>query len=497
MVGSALTRLPWNRVAPAELVVVGILCLLARLDRLLEPLDLDLSVYSTIGSHLGPGSLPYRDLFDHKQPLVYPIFWAIDVVAPRDPAGVRVAAVVVGTLAAGLMLGLRRCIGRVRAFGAAALLAVVAGSRAVEGGDLNTEHLLLLTAATAMVVPLALWRSTWVWLPVACGMLMGVAVLTKAVGMFLVPAALMLLLAGRAARGQSAIRTLVLFAAGMAAPATAVIGFFAAMGGLGSFWYSNVSYNLAYASGTGSKSLGWWFSIPYPLQWLVLGALVSGLVRLAVSRGRDVLTFAVLLWLAGALLGAKTGRRDFPHYFAPVLTPAVILVWLPVPFAGLPGIRSRLASVALLLASAGPLLFQAASDFQLPVTPYSSPALVGDLLASRARAGDRLFVAGSHPWIYATSGLKPGTRYIYDLSRGIISDFDQSIETALITRPPRFMVIADGTTVLPYLERFRGQRYRLTDRVENFAVYELKRSRDQAVSRATNDEGASEVGPNR
>lgn len=446
---------------------------LADLERLREPLDLDSSVYSTVGAHLGPGWLPYRDVFDHKQPLVYAVYWVIDVTAPRDASGVRVAAAVVAIVAALLLLGMRRQVGRRRAFAMSAVLAVLAGSSAVEGGDLNTEHLLVLTTGVAMILPLTRWRSAWVWLPVVSGALLGLAALTKVVGLFVAPAALLPLLAGRAARSHSVPRTLALFAAGAAAPAVALLAFYAAADGLGALWYDNVVYNLAYVGGSGSKSLGWWFAVPHPLRWLVLGALLAGIVRLLASKGRDVLTISVMLWLAGALLGAKWGRRDFPHYFAPVLTPAVVLVCLPLLAADFSRLRQRLVSMALVAVSIGPLLLPMAAEFRLPVDVYSSPTAVGDLLAGRGRAGDRLFVAGSHTWVYATSGIRPATRYIYDLPRGTIKDFDSTIERELSSRPPRFVVIADGAFVPAYLEQLRVQRYRLTDRVENFDIYEL------------------------
>ena len=138
---------------------------------------------------------------DHKQPLVYPVYWLLDVIAPRSDTIVHVASAVAGGLAAWLLfLGLRPRIGRPRAAIAAALALVLGASRYVQGFGLNTEHLLAVTGTLLVVVALGRERAPGVWAPVLVGLLCGVAILTKAVGLLLVPAALVPLLLGRPRR---------------------------------------------------------------------------------------------------------------------------------------------------------------------------------------------------------------------------------------------------------------------------------------------------------
>src|SRR5215210_6249962 len=97
-----------------------------RLPALDMPLDRDLAAYATIGRSAGRfGLLPYRDLFDHKQPLVYVVFWLLDLVAPQKVGAVRLAAAVPSPLAAlALAAVLRPHIGGRRALAAAALVVV-------------------------------------------------------------------------------------------------------------------------------------------------------------------------------------------------------------------------------------------------------------------------------------------------------------------------------------------------------------------------------------
>ena len=65
------------------------------------PLNRDEALYATVGSFGGFFDvLPYADVFDHKQPLIYPVYWLLDLVAPRKLGAIRLAAAVPPGLAA-------------------------------------------------------------------------------------------------------------------------------------------------------------------------------------------------------------------------------------------------------------------------------------------------------------------------------------------------------------------------------------------------------------
>ena len=114
------------------------------------PLDRDAAVYQVIGRALRGGELPYVDLIDHKQPLVYPVYALIDLVAPGSVAAPRVVSALVSAVAAVLVFWLLR--GGARGATAAALVVVIGASRYVQGFDLNTEHLLLVTGTLPIVL---------------------------------------------------------------------------------------------------------------------------------------------------------------------------------------------------------------------------------------------------------------------------------------------------------------------------------------------------------
>src|SRR6478735_1289571 len=169
-----------QRIASARvsLIVCAVLAVVLRWPAYGMPLDRDASVYTVIGRGLGWGDLPYRDLFDHKQPLIYPVYGLIDAfnVSPR------LVSAVVSLIAAALVYAI------VRRPLAPLLVVVLGASRFVHGFDLNTEHLLLVTGTLPIAV--ALLRPRWALL---AGLLFALALLTKAVAILLLPALLIAL----------------------------------------------------------------------------------------------------------------------------------------------------------------------------------------------------------------------------------------------------------------------------------------------------------------
>src|SRR5262249_8533802 len=117
---------------------------------------------------------------------------------------------------------------------AAVLVVVVGASRFVHGFDLNTEHLVLLVSSGAIVLAiLQPRRAMWV------GVLLGLAVMTKAVAVLLIPAALIPL--ERRSR----------FWAGLAIPVVGMALIWLVAGAFGDFWHWNWTYNREYASVVG------------------------------------------------------------------------------------------------------------------------------------------------------------------------------------------------------------------------------------------------------
>jgi len=442
----------WRRLIVPVLLAAAFLaaaCLL-RVPGFDMPLNRDESAYAMIGDQGSLHLLPYRDFFDNKQPLIYVVYWALAQVAPQSTGAVRLAAALSGGMAALVLLALLvPRIGTARAL-AAAVTALVAGATTyVEGYDLNAEHLLIVTATLTILVALSLGDSPHRRAPLLVGLFGGVAVLTKAVFALGALAALVPLLAGRRARGQSAAATIAWLALGFAIPPLVVFAAFALAGAGDAFWQGNIGWNEHYvASGASRLSLR---SAVAPVGALAALALAFGAARLVLQRGRDVLGLTLLVWLVAAFAGAKLSGRDFPHYFAPVIPPAAALLWLPWPRVPR---AVPVAAAVLAVAVAIPFARDAVRGFgdsgaELSARQYGAGFAdvwnrqfeVGELLRSRARPGDRLFVAGAEPGFNWASGLPPASPhfFLYDYP-DVEADWSAEIHRLLCDHPPRFVI---------------------------------------------------------
>jgi len=467
---------------------VGVAALL-RWPYLEQPLDRDSALYAAIGQRMGMDALPYRDFFDHKQPLVYAVYWLIDLVAPQKVGAIRLAAAVPAGLAAALVAWtLAPRIGRPRATIAAGLGLVLGAASLVQGGDLNTEHLLVFTASLSILPALLFQEARWRWLPFAVGCLVGLAALTKVVGAFSGVAALVPLLAGRRARQQSAVRTIALWVAGAAALPVITLLVFVAAGAGEDFLFGNIGYNRLYVAGVERTLLP---ADRDEIVLLTLAALALGVVRIAGSRGRDVLGWTFVVWLLGAAAGAQLSGRGFPHYYAPLIVPAAVLLALPL--APERFLRRRSASVAA-IAAATVLATVVAVPFARTIVDdlRESPSgvafkiygpdsavwnhafAVADILEQHASPGDRMYVVGAEPEFYWASGLPAATRYLFDYPAIVMPErFRSEITPALCGRPPELLVLP-GDSFPGYAEEcISPARYRVIGRSGPVAVYTL------------------------
>lgn len=427
--------------AAAGLCVAG--AVLLRLPALGLPLDRDAAVYAVIGRGLGDGQLPYRDLIDHKQPLVYPVYGLLDWVAPRSGTAIHLAAALLGGLAAWLLyLALRGPFGGRRAGAAAALAVVLGASRYVEGFDFNTEHLMSLLAALA--VAWALLAPGRHAAPI--GGLIGLAILGKAVGVLLAPAALTPLLLAAGDRRRAVWQ----FVAGAATPLVVVAAFYAAAGALGDFFTWNWTYNRQYTSALSLHDRLAALGGHYPLALVIAVAAVAAVCLLA--AGRDLVTLTLALWLAGAVLAGLLGGYGYAHYFFPVVLPAAALLAAPWP-RGAPAVGLALGALAVapfafdlarnLAGGTDALARRAYGPGNEPIWAAVEP--VGAAIRARAAPGDRLYVADNEAGFYWQAGVRPASRLLYESTLALRPELVPELQRAVCGRPPRFVVLPHGS----------------------------------------------------
>ena len=317
--------------------IAGLLLMLGavllRIPSLKQPMDRDMALYAAIGQWANWDTLPYRDLFDHKQPLIYGVYWALHKLAPHSLVAIRLTAALVAGLAAVLVFVLLVRRGRALAAVAATLTLVLGASPLLQGADLNTEHLLGPFSVAAVLLPLVardeVGRRRDLLLALA-GVCAGISVLCKVIGAAVVVPALILVLSPVLGDRRAILRSVLVYLGAAAVPVVLVIAFYAAAGSLSDFWFGNWTYNRRYldqyVTAYGRRP---WTAITHLSVLVALsGAAVTA--YLGARQGRSALAWATLLWLATTFLSGLFGARDFAHYYVPVIPPAAIALALPI-----------------------------------------------------------------------------------------------------------------------------------------------------------------------
>ena len=463
--GAATVAVPldvwrWHRAATYGfllLVCIGV-ALVLRIPWLEVVPDRDQMGYATIGHFLGWDTLPYRDLLENKGPLTYVFYALLDELwrAPDFTPYRVVSAMLAGLAAFVLITALWPLAGAPRALLAGALTIVIGASSQVQGGDLNVEQMTLPVVVAAVMVPLALRHKPWRWLPVAAGLLCSVLLLTQ---FTMVPAgcvALVPLLMFREARGQSARRTVLLYAAGLAAPALLVVLFYAARRSLGDLIDANWTLQRNYGRGNDLslriERLG-----NATEMWIVTGvAFAIGILRLRERGLRDVLGVTLVVWLAAGVLGVVAPGSGFQHYYVSIVPVSAALIALAPGTSRLP----RRAAVAVTAVLAAVLAFPFAKDvagnfgrdatgvgfhvYGNEIRMWSQYDLVGGTLRERAEPGDRLYVTGPEPGFYWYSGIRPATKLLHTKHMGFVPGLDEEVRVRLCRYPPRFLILTTG-----------------------------------------------------
>jgi len=476
----------------AHLALTLAACAIWRLPSLWEPPWVnDEGTYATVGHLLRGGALLYRDIWENKPPGVYLLYAAADALG--GPSGLLPLVRLAASLAA-LSLGLlaylfvRRRLrgGHGHALVAALVASMIVDTPLVEGTTANAEIFMAPLILAAIVLA---WPPSAPGPPVAppatraalAGALLGVAMLFKAVALADALAIMGILAIARApsSRGgapatrspQRALLPLLALLLGLAVPLAATAIYFAAQGpaALQAAAFAMLGYNLLYvgAPTTGATAL-----VLFAVR-IGAGAAVVHLFVLYARAARPrapghrprvpswlptprrsppgdaVLTAALSLWTACALLGAISGARPHAHYLLQLAAPLACLLTALLPLRLAQGVDrhpTRAVGLAALVLTAALIAGSAVAARQGPAAvarahtlaayyagawwlttgQQSTGQFAADLdprvsrtvaLASRLRAlpligcPRALLVWGNAPWLYYLSGLSPATPY--------------------------------------------------------------------------------------
>jgi 4-amino-4-deoxy-L-arabinose transferase-like glycosyltransferase len=461
-----------------------------------EPLDPDAGVYATVARWMMQGQIPYQDLFDHKQPLLYGwyalsfLLFGEEASSPRLLILFHLAATTFLIYACGRLLFRSRAAGYMAAlvFGLTPGLTLV-----TQFGD---ARFLMLTPLVAGLWAYLMGYRTGarVWYFVS-GFFNGLAAAT------VILAGLNLLALGaftwafRRETGGRWLRAIGPLLAGAGLALGLVILPFAAAGALDDMIYANVVYNFEYATNATH-------------HWAALGRsagsvlLMGGPFFLAAAIGTLLLLRSLrrpeasllLAWTATCLLSFIAPGR-LPYHYLIAIFPALALLAghaLPQIWASRdrPLVRASAMIVVPLLAAAAFANAQPYMDSSggAPLTHRYSVeekdrmAHVADAaayVAKRTAKGEEVLYLGRHAGpFYFYSGRLPAARSILPC---VLVDKNLTNEVLAAVRTARPAYVLDAlrpeagcsqTSVRPVLDDLLREGYKYEGRIYFVDVYE-------------------------
>jgi 4-amino-4-deoxy-L-arabinose transferase-like glycosyltransferase len=305
-----------------------------------------------------------------------------------------------------------RLAGRIPALLAGLLLATLGASPLIESFTLSGELLASLPAVLALLAFTAyLRREHPLWL-VACGLLTGVAVMTKQSGFDAGLAAVLFLLVSR--RRAGLLPAGVIIGTAFVAPAIGIL----LSPSASDWWYAMVTYRGA-GDSIVSGSPGDRFSQFSDTLPAVLQALAA-LAALAVFGWRRAPLLAKL-WLGAAAFCVLGGGNFHAHYYVQLAPPLAVLagVGLADVIARRRGLAAGVATGLALwaLVVTVPLWFESPREQAAQVFPQDAHLQVDGAVADYVRAhtapGDRIFVMWAAANVYYLADREPAVPYMW------------------------------------------------------------------------------------
>jgi hypothetical protein len=405
----------------------------------------DEAIYAVTADALGRGDLLYRDVVDHKPPLIYHVYQAGFALLGRyDTQGAHALVVLAVLLTAGFLFAIKRQEGA--GLAAAGLFLVFSTTwHDYDALAANCELFLLVpqTIGAWLLLRAPPERSAGVRglaLHLAVGALIGTSALFKYQGLTFLGASIGLLIwwviLGRASAAW-AVTLAVGHLAGALVPPALYLLWCRSAGNLAAaiYWFEfNFSYLGAGLTGAAALArglrrtglIGGAALVPYALGIAAAGAAAAGMLR--VIRGRfagarspsaDVPSASVvlgLLWLVTSAVAVTTGGRFFGHYFHLVLAPLCLLA-APA-FCRLWGKGWSHRASLLVLCLLPALIFFGLATFGRPLAAAldeGEPRYdeVAARIAALTTVDERVFVWGNSPQLYVLARRPMGTRFSF------------------------------------------------------------------------------------
>lgn len=510
----------------ASLIIL--LVVAVRIPSLAEPYWYgDEGIYLTIGTALNNGAILYKDIVDHKTPLIYYFARVGSQLNFRVLLTIWMVATSLAFFASIYRLTKRILLSAVTttAFVLATSLPLLEGT--IPNGELFVMGFVLVglwlllrtnaglalfdgsAASTALGSKSRLAISQWFLV----GVCLGGAILTKIPALFDAAALFFIgwlvgwdrqLAVGWRLDWKSWLQPLKFWGVlmlGLLTPIVVSVAYFISIGAGKEYLEFGLLYNFHYVQNWSIGHLPSWgqtiFSLP--VKALILIVALTKLTLLGHWIARPVRWSTG--WLFLALFASILSNRPYPHYLLQVVPPLVLslgLVWHEVtrkrqkPLTSLSRLMTAgagLTSIIILTVVWSSLrigsypvvvyyqTFLKLATGQLSATAYRdsfNPYLADNYKANRvlrSTTEKQIFIWGTNPMLYALSGKQPVGRFTVAFHIEDLKLYQATMEVVRATAPPFVVVMKDQSTPLPGLESFLRLQY-LPDRsYEYFTIW--------------------------
>jgi len=432
------------------------LCVSLRAVSLFRPcLSDDEATYCVVGREMLTGHALYRDVVDHKPPLIYVVNAATQAIGgPTGGQFLLHVLLIFVVWATAMILGkIARCFDTEP--WVAALLYVVFTTTLVDTDSIaaNCELFMMLPLCGSV---LAFLRREW-WAALVTGLLVGCAMLFKyQAGIQLPLYGLALIVRYRRDVAAIGLRA-VLLAAGTVVPISLAVGWLHHAGAWPWAWFW-FRFNFSYIDAGGKLAMAKQMALRVGL--VAIAALPLYACTVAAVRARR--RWFLLGWLAASVLAVMVGGRFFGHYFHQITAPLAVIA---APAAERWLARSRVTFAAALavpaviffgLAAFHDAVMRAAGE---PDPDYGS---VVAWLDAHAPRGESLCIWGNSPVLYFEAERPLGCRFVFanyltglspatptqtdpraDSGKNVVPQAWDMLEADLAARQPMFIV--DGS----------------------------------------------------
>lgn len=487
------------------LILLLALALFLRLPSFYEPLIyFDEAIYLAIGQALKTGAVLYRDLFDHKPPLIYYLasgagsLWAFRLLATLA----NLTSLVVFWL-----IGQRLKFKKPILIVVSLLFVLMTSLPLFEGLITNAELLgaplillavwLTLKALNLDASPQSKLEKSTKWSLGWAGICFGLACLIKApfaLDFLAILIASQLIWSGKT-KPRRLSPALPWLSLGFLVPILLSLLWFTRLGALGDYFSANLNYNLHYLQ-IWRDSFHWllplFTSLPGKIFVLLSFVLLASLGQFRTSSRLPASFLLLFLWAGFSLVAATLSGRPYTHYLLQPLAPLLLLLGFTLttgrkdqlPIRTTPQSRKYLfALTALLLLLALHLTFSLGwwamrrptlsyyqnwvqlISHQQDYAHYASRlhwlTLDNSQSASliTANQASTLFIWGDNPMLYALTKTRPVGPYLAQFYFAQDHQLVEKILAQVIKAKPTWILTMNETPTPPTLDRFLNNYY--------------------------------------